>query len=509
MTGMNYSEIRKAYKERDGKSFPAKPYSDLVLGPNYRHSAENHLYDMRQLNIAHVIMLEKQGLIPADLASSIMAAILDIPYESFEGREYSGRSEDLYFEIEKEIISRVGPKGGFVHLARSRNDLGAAMQRMLFRRKLLEAMESLVELSSVVLAAAEEYRDTLTIAHTHSQQAQPTTLGHYLMAVFYLLQRDFSRMQHAYSAIDLSPMGAAAITTSGFHVDRKMVAELTGFSRVLENAYDSIAGADFILEYASSIGTSAEDIGRFTADLIMWSTQEFGIIRLDDSVIQISSIMPQKRNPVALEHTRALLSQVYGKAITLSVMLHNTPYGDINDSEDDAATVASEMAGTYCGVLRLLSFLIATMSVDTSVLEKRLKGSFSVITELADTLVRNEGLSFREAHSVASALVSGCLDRKIMLDSVDYDMVRACYERVTGSSMKSSEADISRSLSARNFVNVRTAEGGPAPEPMEAMLEDGKCLLSGMEEAVSGIKERIGRAAEECERQAARMAGRD
>ena len=166
------------------------------------------------------------------------------------------------------------------------------------------------------------------------------------------------------------------------------------------------------------------------------------------------------------------------------------------------------MAAAYCGVLRLLSFLIATMSIDTSVLEKRLKGSFSVITELADTLVRNEGLSFREAHSVASALVSECLEKRIMLDSVTYEMVSSCYEKVTGMSMRSSEADISQSLSARNFVNVRKAEGGPAPEPMAAMLEEGKSLLAGMEEAVSAIKNRIGRAAEECEKQAARIAGR-
>lgn len=503
--GPNNGGKRKVTR-KSGK-FPAKPYVDLVLGPNYIHSIENHLFDMRQLNIAHVLMLRKQGLLSEDLSASILSAILDISYEKCHDRKYSGESEDLYFEIEKEIIERTGPLGGFIHLARSRNDLGATLQRMLFRDKLLSVMESLVELCGTVLACAAAYKDTLTIAHTHSQQAQPTVLGHYFLGAFDLLSRDFQRMLHAYGTIDLCPMGAAAITTSGFSIDRKMMAELSGFSHVMVNSYDAIAGADFVLEYAASIGIAATDLGRVVSDLLLWSTQEFGILHLDDSVIQVSSIMPQKRNPVAFEHSRALLSQVGGKAIALQMMLHNTPYGDIVDTEDDAASLAVESAMTLGQVYRLLAFLLATMTVDVQVLDDRLKGSFSVITELADTLVRNEGVSFRDAHGVASSLVSECLEKGLKLDQVTYPMICGHFEKNMGRPLRCSEEIVLKSLSARHFVDVRTVQGGPSALPMEEMLSDADNRLVEMHSCVAAYWKTIASAAERCEEQAALVAG--
>lgn len=477
-------QLRDVVHKEEGSKFPSSIYSDLVLTPGFEHAVENYLYDYRQVNIAHLSMLVEENLIDFETAKTIMKAIEGTDYESYRRMKYTGEYEDLYFALEADIIRQAGPRGGLVHLARSRNDIDSTLQRILVKRLILEVMKEQKRFLGTVLTFADAYKDVPTIAHTHSQQAQPSVMGHYFLAVFNLVYRDFIRLQHAFENVDYSPMGAAAITTSGFAVNRERVAHLLGFSHVMENSYDSIGGADYMLEYASAIQIAAIDLGKFVFDLYCWGTQEFDIIKIDDPFIQVSSIMPQKRNPVAIEHCRAFLSSVVGQANTLLTMMHNTPYGDINDQEDDTLPFLTGAAHTLGKVYHLLASIIATLKVNSNLLAQRLERSFCVVTELADTLVRNENISFREAHSVASAIVGYCLKNDMKLSDITFDLIDNVYKETLHKEMKGSKESVLKSLTARNFIDKRKVEGGIAIEPMLEMLKHG-------EEKVASIANQI------------------
>lgn len=498
-------KLRKEIYRKEGKSFPSSIYSDLVLTPGFEHAVEYYLYDYRQVNIAHLQMLYEENLLDLDTAKKIMKAIEGTHYEEYKTAHYTGEYEDLYFALEADIIRQAGPKGGLCHLARSRNDIDATLQRMLVKRQILSVMKEQERFLHTVLVFADVYKDVPTIAHTHSQQAQPSVVGHYFLAVFNLVYRDYQRLVHAFETADYSPMGAAAITTSGFAVNRERVAELLGFSHVQENSYDSISGSDFVLEYAAALQIAAIDLGRMVYELYVWATQEFGILRIASPFIQVSSIMPQKRNPVAIEHCRAFLSTVVGESQTILGMLHNTPYGDINDQEDDMLPYIVGSAGTLGKVYHLLSSIIATMEVNTDILNTRLDESFCVITELADTLVREEHISFREAHSVASAIVSYCLKKGMKLNQVTYTLIKKTYEKTLGVPLKAGEKVILESLTARNFIARRQVEGGIALKPMKAMISHGKTKLKSMETWIEKNDGQMKNAVAECNRLAKEM----
>jgi argininosuccinate lyase len=500
--------LREEVYQSEGRKFPSAIYSDLVLTPGFEHAVAYYLYDYRQINIAHLQMLVEQKLIDFETAKRIMGAIEHTDYESYKTMRYTGEYEDLYFALEADIIRQTGPRGGLCHLARSRNDIDSTLQRMLVKRHILTVMAEQKRFLRTILTFADAYKDVPTIAHTHSQQAQPSVVGHYFLAVFNLVHRDFQRLVHAYETADYCPMGAAAITTSGFAVNRERVAELLGFRFVQENSYDSIGGSDYALEYAAALQIAAIDLGRMVYELYVWGTQEFGILKVDDAFIQVSSIMPQKRNPVAIEHCRAFLSTVVGQCQTITTMLHNTPYGDINDQEDDMLPFLTGAADTMGKVYHLLSSVIATMQVNTQILEERLDDSFCVITELADTLVREEHISFREAHTVASALVSYCLDHEMKLSQVDYPLIKQMYEKTLAIPMHAQEAVIKASLTARNFIDKRTVEGGIARKPMDEMIAHDEVKLQEMAQWMAENDERMKDAAKECDRLANEMVGK-
>jgi len=504
--GEKLEEIQRETYQEEGKEFPSSIYSDLVLSPGFEHAVKFNLYDLRQINIAHLVMLTEENLIDQPTAKSIMQALLSIDYAKYGDMKYTGEYEDLYFTLEAEIIRIVGPRGGLLHLARSRNDIDTTLQRMLVKKNILKVMQGQERFLKTILAFAEAYKDVPTIEHTHTQQAQPSVIGHYFLAAFSLVYRDYIRLLHAYETTDCCPMGAAAITTSGFAINRERVAELLGFAQVQENSYDSIGGADFILEYANALQLAAIDLGKMTFDLLSWATQEYGILKVDDAFIQVSSIMPQKRNPVALEHSRAFLSSVVGECGTMTTMLHNTPYGDINDQEDDMVPFITDASDRLEKVYHLLSSVIATMKVNTKILTERLENSFCVITELADTIVRNEDISFREAHSVASKLVSYCTTNDIKLSGVSFELIKGIYEETLKIPMKGSKESVLTALTAKNFIEKRTVEGGIALKPMLDMIGHSTKKLDDMNEWMAKRKVILQAAADTCEEEARKIA---
>lgn len=481
-----FEDFRNKTQQEDGMIFPSNIYRKIVLQPAYDEAKKNFLTIMLQINIAHLKMLEEQGLVKKEEAKDIGIALKKLDLNYFRIEDYSPRYEDLFFRIENKLIELAGDIAGNLHIGRSRNDMGIAIYRMTLRKKLLLLMQELLTLRDDLIAAAEEHVDTIMIGYTHTQQAQPTTFAHYLKAVIDQLERDFERLQHVYKTVNRSSMGAAALTTTGFNINRERMRELLAFDDIIENAWDAVAGADYIAEAASIVQLAALNLGRTSQDFLLWATQEFNAFTLASPYVQVSSIMPQKRNPVSIEHTRSLLSAVVGDASTVLQMVHNTPFGDIVDTEDDMQPYLWRAIDRLIGIYKLFGSLVVTMDVNKKKLRNRAENSFANVTELADTFVRSEGISFRQAHSIVSKCIKVLLSHgEESLASLTWGLANTQAKLITGKPLKISEEDFYSTLKPETFVGVRKLLGGPAPVTMKESLERSKANSQNLKEWVS------------------------
>lgn len=474
--------VEKNQRERifqeEGVIFPGRTYSEVVLEPSYHEAKQHLLGPMMMINKAHLIMLTEQGLVSVEDGKKIAGVMTSLDLQSISTSHYSGQVEDLYFQVEGEILEKAGDIAGNLHIGRSRNDMCITMIRMAVRDRLLLAITSLLDLKDELIEFARSHTDTLMIGYTHTQQAQPTTLGHYIVAVVDSLNRDFKRLMRAYQNCNQSPMGAAAFTTSGFNINRERMSDLLGFNRIVENSYDAIAGADYIAEVMTATQICAISLGRFVQDLLLWSTQEFGVLKVADPYVQASSIMPQKRNPVSLEHLRSLLSTCVGNTQTVLTMIHNTPFGDIVDTEDDMQPYGWKSLELLEKLYRLLACVIGTAEVNVEKLRKRAEASFATITELADTLVRTDRLSFRTAHHIVSKVVKEALAQGIAVNEVTLAHVNAAAKGIIDKPLQLDEEMLRQALDPDYFIKVRCLPGGPEENEVKRMIRDRKKQLN-------------------------------
>nr|WP_263327134.1 argininosuccinate lyase [Neobacillus sp. Marseille-Q6967] len=467
------TSLREQIIKKEGTTFPSKTYTSMVLEPAYDEAKQQFVDSMVEIHKAHLIMLVEQGLVGKEEARKIAKAVSNLDMEEIKNRRYTGEYEDLFFEVEHSLIEDAGDIAGNLHIARSRNDMGIAIYRMTLRKKLLLLVEKALKLREALIELTDEHKTTVMIGYTHTQQAQPTTLGHYFNAMTDMLTRDISRLQAAYKTVNRSSMGAAALTTSGFGISRERMKELLGFDDMIDNAWDAVAGADYIAETATSVQLSALNLGRSIQDFLLWGTQEYGAFLLSAPYVQISSIMPQKRNPVSIEHMRALLSSVAGDCQTVLLMVHNTPFGDIVDTEDDMQPYIWNAIEKLGGIYDLLTCVLLTMEVNKETLLKRAKESFANVTELADTIVRKDGLSFRQAHHVVSSTVKELMNSgKTSLESLTLELLNEQSKKVVGKESVLSEEELKQCLSPEYFVQIRDLEGGPSPRRMEKTIEE-------------------------------------
>jgi argininosuccinate lyase len=386
--------------------FPAPVYAETVLSHNFR-DAQRFFFDaLLEVHYAHTLMLARQGIIPSASARVCLDALDHLDRAQVLSAIYDGTVEDLFFLVESRLESLAGADhAGRMHTARSRNDICIALYRMRARVEALAILQGASEMRGVLLRLAREHADTLMPAYTHTQPAQPTTLGHYLLGYAEVLGRDEIRLRASFETINRSPLGACAITTTGFPIDRDYVAELLGFEGLQLNSYGAIAATDYLTELAGAVAGTMASLGKFVQDLLLWCNPALGFLRLNDAWVQISSIMPQKRNPVPLEHTRILASRALSEAQAVFTCVHNTPFGDINDSEDDIQPLVFTMTSSARRTLRLLAGILAEAEFQTGRMAEQAAADFLTVTELADTLVRSENLSFRSAHHLVSEAV--------------------------------------------------------------------------------------------------------
>jgi argininosuccinate lyase len=469
----------------------------MTFSPEYVRTVLNTIFEdqktlfldpLMEINYAHLVMLAEQGIVSRDEARRIAAALDGLDLAAVRSATYDGTCEDLFFYVEQRIIDAAGmDSAGRLHTARSRNDMDMTMYRMQLRRWILDVIDGTLSLRRVLLALASRHRETVFPAHTHTQPAQPTTVAHYLLAVVEQLERDTVRLRAAYATTNRNPLGACAITGTGFPIDRQRTTGLLGFDAPTRNTYGSIATVDYLLESVSATAVLLVGLGRVVQDLLLWCTSEMGYLRLGDGFVQCSSIMPQKRNPVALEHARSIGSNALGQASGIMLAVHNTPFGDIVDTEDDLQPLVARMFTDATRTIRLVAASLESAEFDVSHMAERAEHGWITVTELADTLARERGVPFREGHEIAARLVRSGRTADVPLSTALREVSRA----VTGKEIVYDEAALAQMLSPRHFVDVRRTYGGPAPSETSSAIRASEDLLAKDTDDVAAMRARL------------------
>lgn len=444
-------------------------YVSCVLNENFEDAKTQFLAPLMAIHGAHLVMLTERGIVPAGDAHAIARALEAISLDAVRRVQYDGTYEDLFFYVEQLIVEACGEDAaGRLHTARSRNDIDMTMYRMQQRGLILALLAATLDLRRALIGLAAEHRETLFAAHTHTQPAQPSTIAHYLLAVIEQLERDAARLRAAFGRTNQNPLGACAITGTGFPIDRGRTGDLLGFDSITGNTYGSIATVDYLLESVSAAAVLTIGLGRVVQDLLLWCTAEFGYLRLSDGFVQCSSIMPQKRNPVALEHARAIASKAVGQAGAVMLAVHNTPFGDIVDTEDDLQPLVLATFKDATRAVRLVAAAMKEATFDRAKLAERAERGWITVTELADTLTRDRGVPFRTSHTIAARFVAACAAPGGPPSAATLAEVSA---EVLGEPIDYAEEELARILSARYFVAVRTTHGGPAPDVTATAVE--------------------------------------
>src|SRR4051812_16366420 len=467
----------------------APEYVKYVLNENFEDAKALFLSPLMAIHYSHLVMLAARGIVsPAD-ARAIRDGLDGVSQPEVRRVTYDGTYEDLFFYVERLVVEACGEDvAGRLHTARSRNDIDMTMYRMRQREFVLGLIAAALELRRCLLDLADRHRETVFAVHTHTQRAQPTTVAHYLLGVIEQLERDLVRLRGAYDRTNRNPLGACAITGTGFPIDRQLTSDLLGFDGPTGNTYGSIATIDYLLESTSAASVLLVGFGRFVQDLLLWCTSEFDYLRLGDGFVQASSIMPQKRNPVAIEHARAIGSKALGQAQAIVTAVHNTPFGDIVDTEDDLQPLVSSMFRDAVRAFRLVAAAIQTAEFDAARLEARAGEGGTTSTELADTLAREHDVPFKTAHTIAvKALKSQAENPQADLASV---LGAVCFQTL-GRPLPYTRDDLRRILSPRYFVDVRRTLGGPAPGETARALAASQGLMDGDHAWLTGRRDAL------------------
>ncbi len=458
------------FTARLGKTgaFPITPFYEIDAAPDPAEDVRRAL----QIQQAHVVMLAEQGIISVDNARILLREILNLQEFAIDP------TLGLHMSVERHLVEKLGPDvAGTLNTGRSANDLYPAHDRMLVRDRINRIVLALIELKEVLLEKAASHIDTVMPGYTHhSQHAQPITFGHYLMAGHDACCRDIQRLDQAYARVNLSPMGGAALATTGFPINRARVAELLGFDDIVVNSLDATGHFDYFLETAGAIAIALSNVGRLAEGLYLWNTLEFGMVEVADEFCSISSIMPQKRNPVAFEMIRGEAILVASRLNGMMEILKAVPIGGGREWSY-VPRLFPPCANTALGALATMAGIVATLKVNKDVMARRALEGFSTGTELADRIVRTTGLSFRQAHHIVGLLTLTAIKAGKKANEITGEMVDAAAREVIGRPLQLGEATIKLALDPVENVRVRSIIGGPAPEEVARAIDVGRGLI--------------------------------
>ncbi|AHE57042.1 argininosuccinate lyase [Sphingomonas sanxanigenens] len=418
---------------------------------------------------AHVAMLGAQGIVAADDAQAIGAGLDRIADDyAANGVPVDLALEDIHMATEARLADLIGPTAGRLHTARSRNDQVATDFRLWVRDAVDMVGSGLKGLQAALLARAEEHAASVIPGFTHLQVAQPVTLGHHLMAYFEMIARDRSRFADARARMNLCPLGSAALAGTGYPIDRHATAAALGFDGPTRNSLDSVSDRDFALDYLMAATQCALHLSRLAEEVIIWASQPFGFVKLSDAWSTGSSIMPQKRNPDAAELVRGHAGRIMGCMTALSVTMKGLPLAYSKDMQDDKPPVfeAHDLLGLS---IAAMTGMVETLRFDTDRMRIAAMAGFSTATDLADWLVRDAGLPFREAHHVTGRIVKRAEEKGIGLADLSLDELKAIDERI--------DERLYALLTVDASVASRASFGGTAPDQVRARIAEAKAAL--------------------------------
>ncbi|MGN7469371.1 argininosuccinate lyase [Brevibacillus sp. SAFN-007a] len=412
-------------------------------------------------SLAHVAMLGKCGILPMEEVRQIIAGLKKVKDKIERGQaEFLVAHEDVHMNIEKMLIEEIGPVGGKLHTGRSRNDQVALDMHLYLREKLMEIIQLAMYLQEALLEQASQHLDTVMPGYTHLQRAQPVLFGYHLMAYVSMLQRDIERMTETWKRVNVLPLGAGALAGTTFPIDRTFVAEMLQFDGIYQNSMDAVSDRDFIVEFLADASLLMTHLSRLCEELVIWSSQEFSFVELDDAFCTGSSIMPQKKNPDVAELVRGKTGRVYGNLFGLLTVLKGLPLAYNKDMQEDKEGMFDTVA-TIHGALALLTPMIKTMQVRTERMRQAVTNDFSNATDLADYLVR-KNMPFRQAHEVVGRAVLYCIEQQKFLLDLTLEEFQS-FSGVIG-------ADVYDALAVETVVNARNVLGGTARNQVEAQI---------------------------------------
>lgn len=439
-----------------------KETDQLVYNFNASISFDQKFYaqDMKG-SIAHVKMLAKQGILTEGERDQIIAGIEGILSDVEQGvLEISDKYEDIHSFVEATLIDRIGEPGKKLHTGRSRNDQ-VALDMKLYTRDEIQVLDGLLkELLEVLLHIMEENTETFMPGFTHLQKAQPITLAHHMGAYFEMFRRDRSRLYDIYQRMNYCPLGSGALAGTTYPLDREYTAELLGFAGPTLNSMDSVADRDYVIELMSALSTIMMHLSRFSEEVIIWNSNEYQFVDIDDAYSTGSSIMPQKKNPDIAELVRGKTGRVYGALMSILTTMKGIPLAYNKDMQEDKE-LAFDAIDTAKGCLALFTGMLRTMKFRKENMENSAKNGFTNATDAADYLV-NHGVAFRDAHGIVGRLVLYCQEKDIALDDMTLEEFKAISPVF--------EADIYEAISMETCVNKRMTIGAPGKEAMEKVI---------------------------------------
>ncbi len=416
-----------------------------------------YYYDI-QGSIAHARMLARQEIITGQEADRIVAGLEEILTEIEEGTfEFSVSLEDIHMNVEARLMERIGPVGGKLHTARSRNDQVALDIRLYLRDEVKTVLEYLDKVQEALLAQAEENLTVIMPGYTHLQTAQPILFPHHMLAYYEMLRRDAGRMSDLLRRINIMPLGAGALAGTTFPIDREYVAELLGFEGVTRNSLDSVSDRDFAIEFGAAAALIMMHLSRLSEELILWSSADFDFIELSDAFCTGSSIMPQKKNPDVPELVRGKTGRVYGNLMNLLTLMKSLPLAYNKDMQEDKEPLFDTI-DTVKGSLKIYAPMIREMRVKAQNMRTAAARGFSTATDVADYCVR-KGIPFRQAHEIVGKTVRYCIEEGRDIPELTLEEFRRFSEAI--------EEDIYDFVTLEASVNARRATGGTAREAVK------------------------------------------
>lgn len=489
------------------KKAPAKEVVDYLIRPGIANDLARSYQTILSVNKAHVIMLAEENIITRETAKQILKVTQEISkMQENPVFEISPDVEDLYFNLERYLIQQTGIEiGGQQHTARSRNDMIASIIRMDSRAYYLQICQMFNELREALLEFAKENTETVMSGYTHLQPSEPITMAHYGSAILNAFERDYDRISNAFASLNICPLGGCAMASTTFLINRETTAKLLGFDGYMANSIDCVAARDYVMEIVSALAIAANTLSRLAQDLYIWATPEYAYIEVDDSVAVCSSIMPQKKNPLTLEHVKAKAAHLEGIFVSVFSGLKSTPYTHCRDVSSEAVKYYWTAFKEIEADLKLMTVTIKTLKVNKERMAGRAKENFCAVTELANYLVRHDGISFRAAHEVVALVVNHMIEHNMRSDEITRDIVNNICNKLFNLETKLTDADIRHALDPVLNAQSRKARGGSNKEEVIFQLNAIEKALHEDRDMLTARTVKIAKAAELLEKKTDEM----